>query len=185
MSRKRAGKHRPSNERTEAEAGPQPQARRRSRWMLRVGILLVAAGGVLAWALNHRSKDGLTIENQSGQTIVHLVVIADGRESTFSQVPPGGSVFAPFGPKTSAQESAALAANAWALLAQAQCRQGPAAGPAPYFLEAAELARTSRISTNGLYSVAVDYASGSRLRSLGKIGERRKIVILPGEIRLQ
>jgi hypothetical protein len=185
MSRKRPARPRPSKEKTPAEAGPTPQAPRRSRWVLRVGILLMAAGGVLAWALNHRSNNGLTIENKSGQTITKLVVIADGKETTFSQVHPGTSVFAPFGAKTADRDTTALAANTWALLAQTQCSQPLGAGPAPYFLEVAELARTAGSTGNGLYSIAAEFP-GKWLHSRGRIGERRTAVILPnGEIRFQ
>ncbi len=185
MSRKRTAKRNAGRESAAPEAGQTPRPLRPSRWTLRLGILLVAGGGLLAWYLNHRAKDGLTIENQTGQTITTLVVIADGKTSTFSKVGPGASVFAPFGPKTAEQDAAALAANTWSLLAQTQCRQPLAAGPAAYFLDTAELARTAKISTNDLYSIAVEFP-GKMLRSVGKIGDRRKVVILPtGEFRLQ
>jgi hypothetical protein len=74
--------------------------RGRSRWLLRLAILPLAAVAMLLWANQQRGPDVLIVENQSGQPIATLQVTVGGRTSKFYDVAIGASVSAPVGKKT-------------------------------------------------------------------------------------
>jgi hypothetical protein len=58
------------------------------RWLLRIAIPLVAALGLVVWALE-RSQNVVTIENQSGQPISVLKLTRGGETKSFQDVPVG------------------------------------------------------------------------------------------------
>jgi hypothetical protein len=62
-------------------------------WLLRVAIPLLAALGVLVWAVG-RSGYVVTLENQSGQSIPLLQITRGGETSTFKDIPAGAEVTA-------------------------------------------------------------------------------------------
>jgi hypothetical protein len=173
MSRRRSANRKPAP----PEARSNPPGPRRYRWGFRLGILVAAGLGVLAWYLAHRPKNGLTIENRTEQTITSLEVTADGETTKFTDVPPGATRFAPFGnekdnrfviagemPGTRVWNPTGLTVNTWSLVAHGLT---PGAGPAAYFLGAAENAIAAR-------------PRNTKIRCLGIIGDRRTVVILPG-----
>lgn len=56
------------------------------RWLLRIAIPLVAALAMVLWALE-RSRNVITIDNQSGQPIATLHIIRGGESKVFNDVP--------------------------------------------------------------------------------------------------
>jgi hypothetical protein len=73
--------------------------RRRSRWLLRIGVVLVVGLALLIWAIHEQSQDLLTIENRSGQPITLLRVTIAGESKTFKDVAKETAVTAPLGGK--------------------------------------------------------------------------------------
>ncbi len=63
------------------------------RWLLRLAIPVVAALGILVWAMG-RTGNVVTIENVSGQSIPLLQITRGGETKSFKDVPPGKSVAA-------------------------------------------------------------------------------------------
>ncbi len=186
MSRKKGSK-RESVKKPAAEASGKPQGGpRRYRWVIRLGILLVAGVALLLWAATHRTKNGLTIENRSGQTITSLEVTAAGTTTHFTQVPSGTTVFAPFGTEDATRDAAARAVSAWSLVARSQLRQSIGAGPIPYLLEVAASTLTPRAEPDDLFAIEGKLPGGGGIRARGKLGDHRTLVILPrGEIKLE
>jgi len=70
--------------------------RGRKRWVLRLGVVLLVAAAMLAWALGHRSPSELTISNQSGQTVRLLRITAGEQTMTARDVAAGADVPVPF-----------------------------------------------------------------------------------------
>lgn len=70
------------------------QSQGRSRWFLRLGVVLAASVGFLAWSLMGRSEP-LMIENRSGQTISFLEVTVGGEKSSYQYLATGATVTAP------------------------------------------------------------------------------------------
>lgn len=53
------------------------------RWVLRLGVVLVAGAAMLIWALRQQAQSMLTIVNQSGQTIEELSVTVGKRTASY------------------------------------------------------------------------------------------------------
>jgi hypothetical protein len=92
---KRHGQRNPTGKPASAADGDRPARPGRFRWPLRVAILLVAGLALLYWPIHQRSRDTLTIQNQSGQRIDELRLTAAGETKTFHDVAPGAEVAAP------------------------------------------------------------------------------------------
>ncbi len=69
--------------------------RHRYRWLLRAAALLVAGLAFFLWATGPRSNL-LAVENNSGQPIALLRVTVAGETHSFTDVPSGSRVTAPF-----------------------------------------------------------------------------------------
>lgn len=63
------------------------------RWLLRIAIPVVAALGLFVWAME-RSRNIVTLENRSGQSISLLQITRGGETSTFKDVPTGAEITA-------------------------------------------------------------------------------------------
>jgi hypothetical protein len=61
----------------------------RSRWLLRLAILIAVGGAFLIWANYKREQSALIIQNRSGQTISTLEVTLAGESQTFENIPEG------------------------------------------------------------------------------------------------
>lgn len=70
--------------------------RGRYRWPLRLAVLVIAGLALLGWAYAERSRNVLTVENRSGQTISLLHITAAGQTSEFRDVASGAEVTASF-----------------------------------------------------------------------------------------
>src|SRR5947209_1024368 len=68
----------------------------RTRWPIRLALLLVLGLAGFLWVNRQRSEDWLTVENQSGQPIAQLRLSAGGEGSSYKDVAPGAQVAAPF-----------------------------------------------------------------------------------------
>jgi hypothetical protein len=75
-------------------SGPGGGNRGRSRWLIRIAILVVAGIAFAVWAVQ-RESPGLTVENRSGQAIAVLHVKVGGETSTFQDVPAGRELKVP------------------------------------------------------------------------------------------
>jgi hypothetical protein len=96
MSGKRSRKRRAAAQPSPA-AAPESPPRRRYRWVLRVAALLAAGAAAALWYTREHSKEGLTIENRSGQRIAVLKAKVAGLDSSFQNIPSGADVTAPSG----------------------------------------------------------------------------------------
>jgi hypothetical protein len=177
MSRRRSANHRnPAAQ--PSEPGRNPSEPRRYRWKLRLGLILLAAGlGWAAWALTHRSKSGLTIENRSGQTIATVKVIMLGKTTTYENVAPGTTWTIPFPTETVNEHSAIWAASAWAFPPQGLGPLAIGAGPAPVVADASAAAA---IRHDDFFRVVVVSSGGKLSTFMGKIGENITLDIQPG-----
>ena len=63
----------------------------RSRWLLRLGVVLIVGLIALFWAVSHRDRT-LTIENHASQPIASLSVTIAGQTSHYHNVEPGKNV---------------------------------------------------------------------------------------------
>lgn len=70
--------------------------RGRNRWVLRLGVVLLAGAAMLIWALRQQAESVLTIVNQSGQTIVEMKVTAADQTVPYRDIPAGKEVTVPF-----------------------------------------------------------------------------------------
>ena len=61
----------------------------RSRWLIRLGIVLLLALGALLWVFVVR-RPTLEIENRSEQSVATLTITIGGQIHTFENVPAGG-----------------------------------------------------------------------------------------------
>jgi hypothetical protein len=61
----------------------------RSRWLLRLAILVAVGGAFLIWANQKREQSALVIQNRSGQTISTLEVTLAGESQTFENIGEG------------------------------------------------------------------------------------------------
>src|SRR4051794_19955656 len=61
---------------------------RYSRWVLRLGVVLIVGLAGLFWAVSHRSHS-LTIENQSQQSIAEVTVTIGGQTQSFHDLKAG------------------------------------------------------------------------------------------------
>lgn len=64
----------------------------RSRWLLRLAILIAVGGAFLIWANYKREQSVLTIQNRSGQSISQLEATLAGETQTFKDVRDGSDV---------------------------------------------------------------------------------------------
>jgi hypothetical protein len=63
----------------------------RSRWLLRLGVVLIVGLLALLWAVTHRDRT-LTIENRASQPIASLHVTIAGQTSHYRNVAPGATI---------------------------------------------------------------------------------------------
>ena len=68
--------------------------RGRNRWVIRLAVVVVAAAGMLVWAL--QARGGLTISNQSGQKIVILKLTAAEQTIILRDLAVGADETVPF-----------------------------------------------------------------------------------------
>jgi hypothetical protein len=101
MAGKRAGKR--GGAKGAEEPVPPVGKRGRTRWLLRVAVLLAAGLVGLLWVVRRQSENRLTVENRSSQAIAYLQVTVAGKASTFRDVPPGAEVAVPLGGKAEDQ----------------------------------------------------------------------------------
>ncbi len=64
----------------------------RSRWLLRLAVLIAVGGAVLIWANQKRTQSVLIIQNRSGQSISRLEATLAGETQTFENVRDGSDV---------------------------------------------------------------------------------------------
>src|SRR5258708_6781396 len=69
---------------------------KRSRWLFRIAIVLVAGAAFLVWAVGGLSQPSVTVENQSGQVVSELHVTVAEEQGTFRNVAQGATVTVPF-----------------------------------------------------------------------------------------
>jgi hypothetical protein len=65
-------------------------ARSRSRWLVRLAVVLIAALGFLFWVFRGRTQNFLTVENRSGQAIALLQFTVAGQTQTVRDMAAGG-----------------------------------------------------------------------------------------------